>query len=829
MRKILHFLLLLLFLSPGLWAQVTTLPAVVTETGQVEITFDATLGNKGLMGYTGDVYAHTGVITNLSTSGSDWKYAPTWGDNSTKYKLTSLGSNKWKLIISPDIRSYYGVPASEQVLKLAFVFRNADNTKEGKAEGGGDIFIALNEEPFTPTAPVMQSRPAGVADGINYINDNTVTLVLYAPYKTHVHLMGDFNNWTKDNTYQLYKDGSYWWITLSNLEKGKEYAFQYLIDNSLKVADAYSEKILDPSNDGYIPATVYPNLKPYPSRAEGIVSVIQTGKTAYTWTATDFTAPPSDQLVIYELLVRDFTSEGSINAVTAKLDYLKELGVNAIELMPVQEFDGNDSWGYNPCFYFAPDKAYGTENDYKLFIDEAHKRGMAVILDIVFNHATGQHPFAKMYWEGSTTSSSNPWFNQVAPHPYSVFQDFNHQYPGTRTYFKRVLKHWLTEYKLDGFRFDLSKGLTQTPSTESTASNYDATRIAILKEYNNQIQSVHPGAYTILEHFCDNSEEMELSQEGMLLWGNINNAFCQSIMGWNTESNFARASAKYRGWSNNRLIAYQESHDEERTMYKAKTFGTAPVMASTSVQLDRAAINAAFLFTIPGPKMIWQFGELGYDISIDENGRTGRKPVKWDYLEVPDRADLHATYTALIGLRNEYPQVFASPTTETLRVSESYWDNGRTITLQHPDLNVVLVGNYNTTSTIVTIPYTQTGTWYDVFTGDTYPVDNLTTPATKTLPANSFLLLTSKKSTVDNESISIEKPVVVYPNPTNGFVQFSDATSAKRVTLFNTLGQQVLQRNVTSGTMSLDNLSSGPYFMQIETGGKIESVTIIKR
>ena len=279
MRRFLHTLFIILFLFPVLHAQVTTVPAVVTESGAVDIIFDATQGNKGLMGYTGDVYAHTGVITNLSTSGSDWKYAPAWGDNSAKYKLTSLGSDKWKLTISPDVRSWYGVPAGEQISKLAFVFRSADKTKEGKAAGGADIIVTLNESVFTPTAPVVQARPANVKDGINYLNDNSVTLVLYAPGKSHVHLMGDFNNWTKDNAWQLFKDGDYWWITVNNLEKGKEYAFQYLVDNSLKIADAYCEKILDPSNDSYIPTSVYPNLKSYPNQTEGIVSILQTGKT----------------------------------------------------------------------------------------------------------------------------------------------------------------------------------------------------------------------------------------------------------------------------------------------------------------------------------------------------------------------------------------------------------------------------------------------------------------------------------------------------------------------------------------------------------------------
>lgn len=828
MRKFLHTLFIILFLFPVLHAQVTTVPAVVTESGAVDIIFDATQGNKGLMGYTGDVYAHTGVITNLSTSGSDWKYAPAWGDNSAKYKLTSLGSDKWKLTISPDVRSWYGVPAGEQISKLAFVFRSADKTKEGKAAGGADIIVTLNESVFTPTAPVVQARPANVKDGINYLNDNSVTLVLYAPGKSHVHLMGDFNNWTKDNAWQLFKDGDYWWITVNNLEKGKEYAFQYLVDNSLKIADAYCEKILDPSNDSYIPASVYPNLKSYPNQTDGIVSILQTGKTGYTWTATDFVAPPADQLVIYELLVRDFTTEGTIKAVTAKLDYLKSLGVNAIELMPVQEFDGNDSWGYNPCFYFAPDKAYGTEADYKEFIDEAHKRGMAVILDIVFNHATGNHPFAKLYWEGSATAPNNPWFNVTAPHPYSVFHDFNHAYSGTREYFKRVLEHWLKEYKLDGFRFDLSKGFTQNSSTEQTASNYDASRIAILKDYNSKIKSVNPKAYTILEHFCAATEELELVQDGMMVWANANNAFCQGIMGYSSQSDFSSLSAQSRQWNLKGMIGYQESHDEERTVYKAKTYGVDGVKNSKQVQMERAGMNAAFLFTIPGPKMIWQFGEMGYDYSIDYNGRVGKKPVRWDYLENPDRAKLADTYATLLSLRNEFPQVFANPSTETLRVSESYWSNGRFITLQHPDLNVVLAGNYTTSATSVTLPFTQTGTWYDLFTGESYVVDNLSNPVNVTLPGSSFKLLTSKKTLTDSEPISMEKPVVVYPNPTNGFIQFSDS-APKRVTLYNALGRQVLQQQVTDGTLNIGNLPAGPYFMQVYTAGKMESLTILKR
>ncbi|NVB76354.1 alpha-amylase family glycosyl hydrolase, partial [Phocaeicola vulgatus] len=131
-----------------------------------------------------------------------------------------------------------------------------------------------------------------------------------------------------------------------------------------------------------------------------IVSTFKIQKDSYNWKVNDFKIANPEQLVIYELHLRDFTASSDINGAMGKLSYLKAMGVNAIELMPVQEFDGNDSWGYNPCFFFAMDKAYGTKAMYKQFIDACHEAGMAVILDVVYNHATGNNPLAKLYWDG---------------------------------------------------------------------------------------------------------------------------------------------------------------------------------------------------------------------------------------------------------------------------------------------------------------------------------------------------------------------------------------------------------------------------------------------
>jgi len=217
---------------------------------------------------------------------------------------------------------------------------------------------------YIPPTTTTAALPAGVQEGINYATNNTsVTLVLYAPGKNNVVVLGDFTNWTASCANQMNKtpDGNYFWITINGLTPGTEYAYQYLIDNSIKTADPYTQKVLDPDNDQFISATTYPNLKAYPTGlTTGIVSVLQTAEPAYNWQVNNFSRPDKKNLMIYELLIRDFTAQHSYQSLIDSFSYFKNLGINAIELMPINEFDGNESWGYNTDFYFAPDKYYGT-------------------------------------------------------------------------------------------------------------------------------------------------------------------------------------------------------------------------------------------------------------------------------------------------------------------------------------------------------------------------------------------------------------------------------------------------------------------------------------
>ena len=132
----------------------------------------------------------------------------------------------------------------------------------------------------------------------------------------------------------------------------------------------------------------------------------------------------------------------------------------------------------------------------------------------------------------------------------------------------------MTEYKVDGFRFDFTKGFTNTPGD---GSGYDAARIAILKRMADKIWEVNSKAIVILEHFAINSEEQELTSygNGMLVWGNANSTFAEAAMGYNesNKSDFNWASYQKRGFTKPGLVAYMESHDEERQMFKTETYG----------------------------------------------------------------------------------------------------------------------------------------------------------------------------------------------------------------------------------------------------------------
>lgn len=597
---------------------------------------------------------------------------------------------------------------------------NGNQIIEAKASSSGSNASASIE--FAITGEVEQAEiPASAnLDGFTRLNNGTsVIMTLYAPQKEDIFVIGDFNDWKAQSNYFMKRspDGKRWWLQIDGLDPQREYAYQFLVDGTLKIADPYSEKILDPDHDRYIPTGNYGGNKSYPTgKTTGIVSVFQGEPASYSWAMNSFNRPEKNKLVIYELHLRDFLKANNYSTLADTLSYLKTLGINALQLMPINEFEGNSSWGYNPSFYFAPDKFYGGPTQLKELIDKCHQAGMAVILDIVLNHSFGQSPMVQLYFDQGRNqpSANSPWFNQTPTHPFNVGYDFNHESQATKLFTKNVLKHWMQEYKIDGFRFDLSKGFTQKNSGDDVEgwSGYDASRVAIWKDYNRYMKSLVPdNFYVILEHFADDQEEQELSRDGMMLWNNLNASFNEASMGYLPKSDFSRGFYDTRGFqSSENLISYMESHDEERMMFKNLQYGNSAGTYSTKTlvtALKRQEMAAAFFFAIPGPKMIWQFGELGYDKSIEENGRTGEKPILWNYKENTDRMNLYRTYTKLIALKKN-KTVFNTTTFEyNLNAAIKH------IILKSADETLFVVGNFDVKPQDAQVVLPKAGTWYN--------------------------------------------------------------------------------------------------------------------
>ncbi|WP_321997465.1 alpha-amylase family glycosyl hydrolase [Draconibacterium orientale] len=697
---------------------------------------------------------------------------------------------------------------------------------------GETVYDSLNI--FVGSNVINEPLPAGYKKGINYINDNTAALVLWAPLKEFVYVQGDFNNWQLSDDYLMKKDGDYFWLELTGLEAGTEYAYQYLIDGNIRIADPYTEKILDPWNDSYIDEATYPNLKAYPEgKTEGIVSVLQTAQTPYNWQVSDFETPDKSKLVIYELLVRDFMTEHTYQAVIDQLDYLEDLRINVLELMPVNEFEGNSSWGYNPSFYFAPDKYYGPKNKLKELIDECHKRGIAVVIDMVLNHSYGQSPFVQMYMDNWTVTADNPWYN-----PESNFQnpslrwgyDFNHETAATQELVDSVSAFWMSEYKVDGFRFDFTKGFSNTPySSSSWGSEYDANRIANLKRMSDEIWKRNADALVIFEHLADNSEETELANHGIMLWGNMNYSYGETAMAYNDNINWGIYTS--RGWDKPNLVTYMESHDEERIVYKCLNYGKAEGNYNTqdlATALDRAELNSVFFIPLPGPKMIWQFGERGYDQSINRctdgsisnDCRLSEKPPYWNYLEDTDRTDLFQVMAKLNELKQQY-DVFSPDDAEYGLVGITKWYK-----LSKGDNHVVGLGNFDVTENDIAVTFPSAGKYYEFFSGDSIEVSS--TNQTFTFAPGEYRLYSTQQFEEPRIITDIDEPEVmssdlqVYPNPASSKLTIVSDKTISTVQLYSIAGTLQYQTNdLRKNKVEIDvqHFTPGVYLIRVVQNG----------
>jgi len=827
-----------------------------------------------------NLYSDTGI----GTIGVLAKAKDGSGDKKTKDFIIEVGtfvfdlitpSNTINVINSGDdvnVHASTNIPANFLLKKNEEAIHQIDNVTEfnftilNVEEGGSyklfatdvvlNTVISLSFTIIIKPNVQIKNIPSGLKDGINIV-DSKAIFILYAPKKEFVYLSGSFNNWSISEDYLMYYDQSSnrFWFEIENLDKDIYHAYQYVVDGSITIADPYSVMILDSYNDSYLclnSSCGFSTLPSYPLSNNHAASMFKI-KDDFSWEDSSFIKPDKNDLIIYEVLLRDFSSEQSFEGLVAKLDYLKNLGINAIELMPVNEYDGNESWGYNPSFHMAIDKFYGSPLKLKRLVNECHKRGIAILLDVVYNHASGQNPYFRLWntkpnaYDGVPTSD-NPFF-QVSPVSESYlnyFNDINHDSDVVRDYLKRINNFLIEEYHIDGFRFDLSKGFTN----EVIAENYLSSRVNYLKSLADDIWEFDSDAYVAFEHF-QNMEEKLFSDHGIMSWGEENYEYNEATMGY--PSNFSGISYKSRNFSKPTLIGFMESHDKERLMYKNNLYGNtidAYDVKQFENGIDRIKAAGALFFTIPGPKMIWQFGELGYDYGINrcedgtysESCRLSKKPSAFSLnMELDSkRMQLYKVWSRLIALKkNEI--IF-----RTSDFSTSFSSDVKVLTLNYSDASsieiskIISVANFGMEEKVVNKSYFPLGTWYDIVNNN-YSIE-ISSSSIITLQPGEFLLIGNNPTSLEDDQsllLSAEKNIQnktlkVYPNPVKDRLYVSVLGPTKypfKFSIHNLDGNEVYLSKEFESNFYKDIFLLKPsiYFVLVEGDGYSYKKKIIKK
>ena len=741
---------------------------------------------------------------------------------------------------------------------------------------------------------ITGALPVGLVDGINYnLADPTkATLVLNAPFKSFIYVAGSFNNWQPTAAFAMKRDtasgSTKYWLELTGLTPGQIYAYQYWVCDVVnlpatspaivKTADPFSTLVLSPFDDPEIVTLgVFPGLPVYSTIAPGQdreVSVLQTGPNnlfSYNWSSatTNFVKPKKKDLVFYEVLVRDFDANRTYQDLINKIDYFKNLKINAIKIMPVMEFEGNLSWGYNTVFHMALDKRYGPPTKLKEFIDLCHQNGIAVVLDLALNHVFGRSPLERMWmldpdndgWantntNGERTTLENPYINLTPKHSYNVGSDINHfreTGPGgnlSNTYSIRTIQYWINEFKIDGYRWDLTKGFTNACSSldEGCTNGYQSDRVAKMKWYADNQWTADPNSLVIFEHLGTGgsaTEELEWANyqrsgdtKGIMQWRKMTDPYANLLKG-----NYADLTGVADS-SNDRFIGYAESHDEERVVYKAlNDSGANQTFGNLFKVHQRLPAMGAVLFLVPGPKMMWHFGDLGWDRSLwtcnsgnvsfsNPDCKLDTKPQpQWteNWLADTNRSAIYNAWAKMIDLKKTEPVFENGQYGWNLSQTGSPRLDVYTSTSQTASLSYVFVRtNFsdNTLNTSAGFPFT--GTWYNLMNNSTINVTD--TNMNIAIETGGYRVYGNKPSTLSSNEFNLGTSLNLFPNPTIGLFTINGVVS--KVQVYSITGQLVKSFDSISSEnyqFDINELNRGVYLVKaIDENNSLKTMKLIK-
>ncbi|WP_017301037.1 alpha-amylase family glycosyl hydrolase [Nodosilinea nodulosa] len=458
----------------------------------------------------------------------------------------------------------------------------------------------------------------------------SVEFRLFAPYNEGAILFGSFSNW-QDITMKKGKDG--YFRTSVDLEDGRyEYKFRVQSKSFFLEPDEWVE-VIDPRANHV--DEIHQNTIIFIKDGEPIVD-------DYVWNHDDKDLPQNDELVIYEILVSDFSGgeddpypRGKLEHITEKLDYLCELGINAIELMPIQEFPGEQGWGYNTHHYFAVESAYGSSKDMKYLVDECHARGIRVILDIILNHSGSEAPLTKIdytYWYRREPKDAE--YNWGPEFDYDHYDEHLDLCPA-QEFVKDVVRFWISEYHIDGYRFDAVSQMGHFDFLKELASQN--SQDAHLKPFYNigELIPESPDATNLDGPLDACWRDGFLHNLVPMLWGE----------GINTDSIKELVDAKRSGYLGAvNAITYLSNHDHDHLMVQ---LGNHEIFDDAAFK--RAKLGAVLVMTSMGVPLIWMGEEYGAykPKSLDPN------KIDWTLLANDRNRDLFEHYKGLIDLRKQ--------------------------------------------------------------------------------------------------------------------------------------------------------------------------------
>ncbi|TDS12031.1 maltooligosyl trehalose hydrolase [Maribacter caenipelagi] len=487
------------------------------------------------------------------------------------------------------------------------------------------------------------------------INDGTVTFRVWAPNAEKVFVGGSFNNWAKNDISLEIEDNGYWSVITDQASEGDEYKF--FIE--------YKGELLS-RNDPYA-------FEVTNSNGNSIVRTLD-----FEWDDTDFKMPSWNELVIYELHVGTFNRSspdavGTFEDVIAKLDYLKNLGINCIELLPVAEFAGGISWGYNPAHPFAIEQDYGGPDGFAKLVNEAHKRGIAVIMDVVYNHF-GPSDVDLWQFDGWSENEKGGIYFYNDHKSETPWGDTRPDYgrEEVRQYLRDNALMWIEKYHCDGLRMDATSYIRY----EGGGLGYD-TEIeegnVLMRDINSEIREKYPHVLTIAEDLKGDSRVTDAVEHDGLAYGsqwdmNFVHPVREVIEDTHDDSRDLQKIVdalefKYSNDAFSRIV-YTESHDEVANGKARVPEEIQPGDAESDFAKKRALLGIVLTLTAPGIPMIFQGQEFIEDEYFqDTEGLDWEKKKKHEGIENLVR-DIIKLRTGEIeggkGLRSQHIEILHS-------------------------------------------------------------------------------------------------------------------------------------------------------------------------